>query len=385
MADESMRRADRLLQIIQILRRARGVVTGDALAAELEVSVRTIYRDVAELIGQRVPIEGAAGVGYLLRDGYDLPPLMFTEDELEALLIGIRIVKSWADPELGRAAADVLAKVAAVVPEHRRARIESLSLAAPASSRRPEIAIDMAMLRRWVREERKVRIEYHDLKGTRRRIGLATDDHGVLPAGLAAARLVRGAARLPRLPHRPNCADRVPARALSAGAGTTPRGLSRDHALSAGGTLRDAIAWPPTLSSIRRLEQSSVPVADWPLAQLRLKDDARFHWLLLVPRRAGIVELTDLDEADYGQLTAEILTRRPGWCRKLPGPTRPMSPTLGNLVPQLHVHVIARFRSDPAWPDPVWGHGSGPPYPPHTLAVLAERYAKAARVHFQTL
>ena len=92
---------------------------------------------------------------------------MFTEDELEALLIGIRIVKSWADPELGRAAADVLAKIAAVVPEHRRARIEGLSLAAPVSSRRPEIAIDMAMLRRWVREERKVRIEYHDLKGTR--------------------------------------------------------------------------------------------------------------------------------------------------------------------------------------------------------------------------
>lgn len=162
-----MRRADRLFQIIQILRRARGVITADALAAELEVSVRTVYRDVAELIGQRVPIEGAAGVGYLLREGYDLPPLMFTEDELEALLIGTRIVKSWADPELGRAAADVLAKVAAVVPAHRRARIESLSLAAPPSDRRPEIAIDMAVLRRWVREERKVRIEYLDLKGVR--------------------------------------------------------------------------------------------------------------------------------------------------------------------------------------------------------------------------
>ena len=144
-----MRRADRLFQIIQILRRARGVVTADALAAELEVSVRTVYRDMAELIGQRVPIEGAAGVGYLLRDGYDLPPLMFSEDELEALLIGARIVESWADPELGRAAADVLAKIAAVVPAERRARIASLSLAAPPSGRRPEIAIDMAMLRRW--------------------------------------------------------------------------------------------------------------------------------------------------------------------------------------------------------------------------------------------
>ena len=87
-----MRRADRLFQIIQILRRARGVVTADALAAELEVSVRTVYRDMAELIGQRVPIEGAAGVGYLLRDGYDLPPLMFSDYELEALRIGARTV-----------------------------------------------------------------------------------------------------------------------------------------------------------------------------------------------------------------------------------------------------------------------------------------------------
>lgn len=160
-----MRRADRLFQIIQILRRRRGVVTARALADELEVSLRTVYRDVAELIGQRVPIEGAAGVGYLLREGFDLPPLMFTADELDALLLGTRIVESWADPELGRAAADVLAKIAAVVPASRRAQIESLSMVAPPSGRRPEIAIDMAALRRCVREERKLRIDYLDLKG----------------------------------------------------------------------------------------------------------------------------------------------------------------------------------------------------------------------------
>jgi predicted DNA-binding transcriptional regulator YafY len=162
-----MRRADRLFQIIQILRRSRRAVTAEVLAAELEVSVRTVYRDVAELIGQRVPIEGAAGVGYLLREGYDLPPLMFSEDELEALVIGTRIVQSWADPELGRAAADVLAKIAAVVPERRRLMIESIGLAAPPSDRRPEIAVDMAGLRRCVREERKVLIDYLDLAGTR--------------------------------------------------------------------------------------------------------------------------------------------------------------------------------------------------------------------------
>ena len=159
-----MRRADRLFQIIQILRRHRRAVTAEALALELEVSVRTVYRDVAELIGRRVPIEGAAGVGYLLREGFDLPPLMFTEDELDALLLGTRIVQSWGDPELGRAAADVLAKVAAVLPERIRPRVASLALAAPPSGRRPEIAVDMARLRRWMREERKIRMAYLDLK-----------------------------------------------------------------------------------------------------------------------------------------------------------------------------------------------------------------------------
>ena len=159
-----MRRADRLFQIIQILRRHRRAVTAEALAQELEVSVRTVYRDMAELIGRRVPIEGAAGVGYLLREGFDLPPLMFTEDELDALLLGTRIVQSWGDPELGRAAADVLAKVAAVLPERIRPRVASLALAAPPSGRRPEIAVDMARLRRWMREERKIRMAYLDLK-----------------------------------------------------------------------------------------------------------------------------------------------------------------------------------------------------------------------------
>lgn len=163
-----MRKAERLFQIIQILRRQRrGPLTADAIAAELEVSVRTVYRDIAELMAQRVPIEGAAGLGYVLREGFDLPPLMFTEDELDALLIGARIVESWADPELCRAAGDVLAKIAAVVPERLRPRIESLQLMAPPSGRRTEIAIDMARLRRWVREERKVRIVYLDLKEQR--------------------------------------------------------------------------------------------------------------------------------------------------------------------------------------------------------------------------
>ena len=133
-----------------------------------------------------------------------------------------------------------------------------------------------------------------------------------------------------------------------------------------------------------RIEDSSVAVADWPLTHIRLKDDARFHWLLLLPRRPGIVELTDLAEADYLQLNAEVLAA----CRLLQEIVRPDKTnvaTLGNVVAQLHVHVIGRFASDPAWPDPVWCHGAGPTFTPHALAMLAERYAKAARVHFQTL
>lgn len=133
-----------------------------------------------------------------------------------------------------------------------------------------------------------------------------------------------------------------------------------------------------------RLEASSVPVADWPLSQLRLKDDARFHWLLVVPRRAGLVELTDLDPDDYLQLTNEMLAAT-RLVQEIARPDKVNVATLGNAVPQMHVHVIARFRSDPAWPDPVWCHGSGPAFPAHALAMLADRYAKAAHAHFAAL
>lgn len=132
------------------------------------------------------------------------------------------------------------------------------------------------------------------------------------------------------------------------------------------------------------LEASTVPVADWPLATLRLKDDARFHWLLLIPRRPGIVELTDLAPADYDQLSAEILAAT-RLVQEIARPDKVNVATLGNVVPQLHVHVIARFTSDPAWPDPVWCHGAGPAFPPHALAMLADRYAKAAAQQFRVL
>lgn len=127
-----------------------------------------------------------------------------------------------------------------------------------------------------------------------------------------------------------------------------------------------------------RIEGSSVPVIDWPLCQVRLKDDARFHWLLLVPRRAGAVEYTDLSAEDYAQLNAEVLAATQ-LLQEVAGPDKVNVAMLGNVVAQMHIHVVARFRSDAAWPGAIWCQGEGPTYPPHALAILAERYAKAAR------
>ena len=115
-----MRRADRLLRIIQVLRRHRRPVTGARMATELEVSLRTLYRDIADLITDGVPIRGEAGVGYILGEGYDLPPLMFNADEMEAVMLGLSWVERSGDPDLRRAAADTVAKIATVLPEHLR-------------------------------------------------------------------------------------------------------------------------------------------------------------------------------------------------------------------------------------------------------------------------
>ena len=118
-----MRRSDRLFDIIQRLRTARGPTTAAALAEELEVTVRTVYRDVATLQARRVPIEGAPGLGYMLRRGFDLPPLMFTIEEIEAIAVGARLVARTGDPGLQAAAESVLSKVTVVLPEALRAQL----------------------------------------------------------------------------------------------------------------------------------------------------------------------------------------------------------------------------------------------------------------------
>ncbi len=161
-----MRRADRLFEIIQTLRRRKLTRAAD-LAALLNVSERTIYRDIRDMMSQGVPIEGEAGVGYILRPGFDLPPLMFNENEIEALLLGARIVQSWADPELATAAASAIDKVAAVSPEALRQHFDLVRLWAPAEHARPVITIDQAALRHAIRDQRKVRFFYQDLHGTR--------------------------------------------------------------------------------------------------------------------------------------------------------------------------------------------------------------------------
>ena len=122
-----MRRADRLFDIIQTLRSAPRPLTAAAIAEKLEVTVRTIYRDIAALQASRVPIEGAPGLGYVLRRGFDLPPLMFTLEETDAIAIGVRLLRRLRDPKLQKAAESVLAKLAAVVPRE----LQSQLVAAP--------------------------------------------------------------------------------------------------------------------------------------------------------------------------------------------------------------------------------------------------------------
>jgi predicted DNA-binding transcriptional regulator YafY len=160
-----MRRADRLFQIIQVLRRSRGPVTADALAGELETSKRTIYRDVADLIGQRVPIRGEAGFGYVLEDGYDLPPLMLTADEIEAAVLGAQFVVGRGDPELARAARDLIAKIGAAVPERLRPFVLDPATTASPAKRLEPVVIDMAQVRLCIRAGRKLALSYRDEQG----------------------------------------------------------------------------------------------------------------------------------------------------------------------------------------------------------------------------
>jgi predicted DNA-binding transcriptional regulator YafY len=160
-----MRRADRLLQLIQILRRHRRPVTGDVMARELEVSLRTVYRDISTLITDGVPIRGEAGVGYVLGEGYDLPPLMFTTDELEAVMLGLRWVARRGDADLARAAQDTVAKIGTVLPEKLKPFLYDAALLVPPRYDHVADKIDVAHLRAAIRDGHKVGIRYKAEEG----------------------------------------------------------------------------------------------------------------------------------------------------------------------------------------------------------------------------
>ncbi|WP_437676537.1 helix-turn-helix transcriptional regulator [Sorangium sp. So ce131] len=160
-----MSRANRLLRLVQLLRRHRRPVSAASLADELGVSVRSVYRDINALREQGASIEGAAGAGYQLRPGFLLPPLMFTDEELEAIVLGLRLTAEHGDEALGRAAAEVVAKLRAVLPRDLKTLVDETALLAGPSQRRPPEQVDLAEVRRCVREQRKARIVYADGRG----------------------------------------------------------------------------------------------------------------------------------------------------------------------------------------------------------------------------
>jgi predicted DNA-binding transcriptional regulator YafY len=162
-----MARFDRLFEIIQILRTARGPMTAGKLADSLEVTPRTIYRDVAALQSMRIPIAGEAGVGYIMRPGFDLPPLMFTGEEIEAIVVGLSLLRRTGDTGLQAAARTVADKIAEVLPGDRHARNRRPSLFVSGWGPNPPAGLDLKRLRRAIREEEKLRIGYAGGSGDR--------------------------------------------------------------------------------------------------------------------------------------------------------------------------------------------------------------------------
>jgi predicted DNA-binding transcriptional regulator YafY len=167
-----MSRAGRLLDLVHLLRRHRRPVSGEVLAGELGVSLRTLYRDIETLKGQGADIVGEAGVGYVLRPGFMLPPLMFTIEELEALLLGAQWVAKRADANLGDAAQNALAKIEAVLPEDLRFAFDSSGLLVGPAKPATAVTIDISLIRAALRRERKLAIAYLDGSGeaTRRTV-----------------------------------------------------------------------------------------------------------------------------------------------------------------------------------------------------------------------
>jgi len=159
-----MRRADRLFRLVQLLR-GRRFATAKFLAESLGVSERTVYRDVRDLSLSGVPIEGEAGVGYALRKGFDLPPLMFDYDEIEALTAGARMIQAWSSPRLARAAQSALDKISAALPTEKRIAMERTPLFAPSFHVDRALGEVLETLREAVMARRRLSFAYKDEGG----------------------------------------------------------------------------------------------------------------------------------------------------------------------------------------------------------------------------
>jgi predicted DNA-binding transcriptional regulator YafY len=160
-----MRRADRLFQIVNVVRRRRTATTATHLAERLGVSERTVYRDIRDLMLAGTPIDGEAGVGYRIRPGYDLPPLMFDRDEIQALVLGARIVRQFGDPALARASDAILGKVAAIVPKDLAPLVAETRLFVPSTIGAGKSAEALALAREAVIARRKLALSYANADG----------------------------------------------------------------------------------------------------------------------------------------------------------------------------------------------------------------------------
>ncbi|WP_248448712.1 helix-turn-helix transcriptional regulator [Sinorhizobium meliloti] len=159
-----MSRSERLLDLMQVLRRYRQPVSGRRLAEETGVSLRTLYRDIASLQARGAHIEGEPGIGYVLRPGFMLPPMMFSEEEIEALVLGSRWVAKRGDPRLAAAATDALAKIGSVLPADLKEKLEHSTLLV--GPRKPGgETIDLSLLRKSIRSEHKLELRYLDNDG----------------------------------------------------------------------------------------------------------------------------------------------------------------------------------------------------------------------------
>ena len=294
------------------------------------MSERTIYRDVRDLMASRVPIEGEAGVGYALRQGFDLPPLMFDEHEIEALVLGARIIESWTDAKLAEAAGNVIAKVEAVIPERLRQHMADTALLAPARHSAEPIAVDASELRRALRRRFKVHFCYRDGEdraSARTVRPLALSFYGPV---LVCRRVVRTAPGLPLVPAGPHLRARRAGRAI-------PRPSAARHSrITSSATTTDR-------APLLRLEDVSEPCSTETVAMDlgpdRLRSDNEslsFHHAAFRRRlRSGRVT----DSAILLARACAVLPRAPGGASSA---FRAVSGPSGRRIHELHEGAVGR-------------------------------------------